>query len=219
MGRMPRYLFATLIALLAATALVACGGDDDGADASATAGPGTDPATVPSATPFGSDAIRYEISASGDSVSSAPLGEGSGSSGPSNSPSITAGTGEYVVQPGDSFFSIAGQFGITLDELLDLNDMTPDTVIQPGDVLRVPDPSAGTEGTATATPSGTPAEGGSTPEPAQDSAGGTTYTVAAGDSCASIAATFGISAQDLIAANDLPAACNTLQIGQELEIP
>ncbi len=45
------------------------------------------------------------------------------------------------------------------------------------------------------------------------------YTVAAGDTCSSIAFTFGISVQSLIVLNNLPVACNTLYVGQVLKVP
>lgn len=217
MGRMWRYAFALVLGLVLVAA-AACGGGDGGGGATPTVAPGTDPAAVPSATPFGSEAVRYQVSSNGESVSGSPFTGASVSSGPVTGPSLNAGTGEYVVQAGDSFYSIATQFGITVDELLELNDMTPDTLIQPDDVLRVPGEGGAGGGTATAT--GTPAAGRPTPEPDDGGqGGGSTYIVAEGDSCASIAAAFGVSAGDIIAANGLPSACNTLQIGQELVIP
>lgn len=45
------------------------------------------------------------------------------------------------------------------------------------------------------------------------------YTVASGDTCLSIAATFNVSYQSIIILNNLPAACNNLVIGQKLKIP
>jgi LysM repeat protein len=45
------------------------------------------------------------------------------------------------------------------------------------------------------------------------------YTVVTGDTCSSIAYAFGIPTKDLIAANNLPADCSTLAIGQTLSIP
>jgi LysM repeat protein len=45
------------------------------------------------------------------------------------------------------------------------------------------------------------------------------YKVASGDSCSTIAFRFGISIQSIVLLNDLPAACDTLFIGQELKIP
>jgi LysM repeat protein len=62
---------------------------------------------------------------------------------------------------------------------------------------------------ATPIPTDTPLP---TPTPA-------TYTVAAGDTCAGIAFTFGVSIQSIVLLNNLPADCNTLFEGQQLLIP
>ena len=62
---------------------------------------------------------------------------------------------------------------------------------------------------ATPIPTGTPLP---TPTPA-------IYTVAAGDTCAGIAFTFGVSIQSIVLLNNLPADCNTLVEGQQLLIP
>lgn len=45
------------------------------------------------------------------------------------------------------------------------------------------------------------------------------YTVASGDTCGGIAITFGVSVQSIIILNNLPAACNTLVVGQKLKVP
>lgn len=45
------------------------------------------------------------------------------------------------------------------------------------------------------------------------------YTVVAGDTCAGIAFTFGVSIQSIVLLNNLPADCNTLVEGQQLLIP
>jgi LysM repeat protein/ribosomal protein L40E len=45
------------------------------------------------------------------------------------------------------------------------------------------------------------------------------HKIAAGETCTSIAVTFGISVQSLIILNNLPVACNTLSIGQTIKIP
>lgn len=55
-----------------------------------------------------------------------------------------------------------------------------------------------------------------TPEP---SATPTIYEVAEGDTCISIAIFFGVSVQSIVTQNNLPAACDTLFIGQQLLIP
>lgn len=51
-----------------------------------------------------------------------------------------------------------------------------------------------------------------TPQPPLD------YTVASGDTCSSIAATFGISVRSLIILNNLPASC-TLSVSQQIKVP
>ena len=45
------------------------------------------------------------------------------------------------------------------------------------------------------------------------------YTVASGDTCSSIALTFGVSTNSLIILNNLPLACNNLYIGQVIKVP
>jgi len=45
------------------------------------------------------------------------------------------------------------------------------------------------------------------------------HKIAAGETCTSIAVSFGISVQSLIILNNLPVACNTLSIGQTIKVP
>ncbi len=45
------------------------------------------------------------------------------------------------------------------------------------------------------------------------------YTIAANDTCTSIAVTFGVSVQSIIVLNNLPATCNNLSIGQKIKVP
>ena len=49
--------------------------------------------------------------------------------------------GVYIIQSGDTFYDIAGRYGITLDHLLLLNPQLPNpTIIYPGQSINVPDP-------------------------------------------------------------------------------
>lgn len=43
----------------------------------------------------------------------------------------------YIVQPGDSLYKIANQFGITVNDLIQANNLTTN-VLQIGQVLRIP---------------------------------------------------------------------------------
>lgn len=44
----------------------------------------------------------------------------------------------YVVQPGDTLFDIARRFGVTVDELAKLNNISNPNVIYPGQELKIP---------------------------------------------------------------------------------
>jgi len=59
----------------------------------------------------------------------------------------------HEVQPGQTAWTIAAQYGVELAELLELNNLTEDSILHPGDVLmiRPPDPP-----TITPSPSRTP---------------------------------------------------------------
>ena len=75
-----------------------------------------------------------------------------------------------------------------------------------GDNLRIP----------AALPSATPGTASGTPTP---TGSGGTYEVQSGDTCADIAASFGVSADDIISLNGLDADCTSLQPGDVLKIP
>ena len=104
-----------------------------------------------------------------------------------------SGTNFYTVVKGDSLWSIARKFGVTVQALRDANNLTSDTLTV-GQLLRIPTTSGDT-GTG----------------------GNVTYTVQRGDSLWSIASRYGISVNDLRSANSLTS--DTLSIGQVLIIP
>jgi LysM repeat protein len=85
---------------------------------------------------------------------------------------------------------------------------------------RVVEPTITPTITATVTPTVTPTP--ETPVPTDTPLPTPTpasYTVQAGDTCAGIAFTFGVSIQSIVLLNNLPADCNTLVEGQQLLIP
>ena len=96
----------------------------------------------------------------------------------------------YVVQKGDSLWAIAQKYGITVQELINLNNLSNNT-LQVGQKLLVPK---------------------------QDIiVGDSLYTVVSGDTLWSIARKFNVSVNDLKLANGLDS--NLLSIGQQLIIP
>lgn len=109
----------------------------------------------------------------------------------------TGGGSTYVVQPGDTMFSIARRYGVTLAALQVANpQVTNINLIFPGQVLALP--SSG----------GIPPTG-----------GGNTYVVQPGDTMSGIAAMFGVSLQALEAANPQVTNPNFILPGQVITIP
>ena len=72
--------------------------------------------------------------------------------------------------------------------------------------------------TLTVTPTSTDAMT-ATPVPTSTTQPPLEYKIALGDTCTSIAVSFGVSVQSIIILNNLPVACNTLSVGQVLKVP
>ena len=95
----------------------------------------------------------------------------------------------YIVQKGDSLWSIANKFNMTVSKLKNLNNLT-NNLLSIGQVLKIKDSSNN---------------------------GKTTYTVQKGDSLWVIANKYGITTEELKSYNNLTS--NLLSIGQMLKIP
>ena len=95
----------------------------------------------------------------------------------------------YIVQKGDSLWSIANKFNMTVSELKNLNNLT-NNLLSIGQVLKIKDSSNN---------------------------GKKTYTVQKGDSLWVIANKYGITTEELKSYNNLTS--NLLSIGQMLKIP
>ena len=109
---------------------------------------------------------------------------------PYTAPGASTVTGDYyTVVRGDSLWSIANKFGISVNELKQLNNLSSN-LITIGQKLRIP---------------------------SQDNVDTGTYVVVKGDSLWSIARKLGVSVNDLVNYNNLSSL--TLQIGQQLKIP
>ena len=63
----------------------------------------------------------------------------------------TAAPKTYIVNPGDSLFSIAEQFGVDLNELVELNGIVDVDKINAGDELKLPAPTTTTTTESTTT--------------------------------------------------------------------
>jgi LysM repeat protein len=115
---------------------------------------------------------------------------------------------DYIVQTGDTLFEIALDNEVALDDLLELNELTEASIIQPEQVLRLPDCEDGEEA------EGSSGSGVSTATPSGD----VVHTVISGDTLLSIARRYGVTVNEIIQANNIPNP-NSLTVGQQLVIP
>jgi LysM repeat protein len=131
----------------------------------------------------------------------------------------------YVVQGGDNLFRIAINNNTTLAELLATNNLSENSVIQPGQELQIPNCDA--NATATALPtSATQAvtTGNSAPATLQSSGTSgntgtqTTHTVQTGETLSTIAQRYGVTVNAIVTANNLSNP-DRLNVGQQLVIP
>lgn len=105
--------------------------------------------------------------------------------------------GYYVVQKGDSLWSIASKLGVSVNELKTLNNLSSNN-LSIGQLLKVPTKNDGNTGNDTTTPENI-------------------YTVQKGDSLWAIANKYGTTVDNLKKVNNL--STNNLSIGQTLIIP
>jgi LysM repeat protein len=217
-----------LIAVLAAGSglvLAACSDEDP------TAPDGTATSTaIPTATPY---AVEPDPIIVGGVAGSEPT-----------PPGATGAELSYVIEPGDALETIAAQFGVTVDAIMELNGIEDPATIFAGQELLIPgggtvatpdgEPTAQPTSEPTAEPTESPeptAEPTEEPEPTAEPTespepsptvppGGQTYVVQDGDSGFAIADAFGVTIDALAEANGMTVAdLDNLQIGQEIIIP
>jgi peptidoglycan DL-endopeptidase LytE len=115
----------------------------------------------------------------------------------------TSTTTEYVVKPGDFLAGIAAKVGVPLAALLSANQLTPKSLILPGEKLAVP--AGGSVPAATGSPSGAVA-------------GSMVYTVKSGDFLLGIAALYKVTLADLLAVNKITIT-SVISPGRQLALP
>lgn len=111
----------------------------------------------------------------------------------------------YKVKSGDTLSSIATKYGISWQALAEANKLTSKSTLRIGQELVIPVP--GSQPAPASAPTASTASGAVVK-----------YKVKSGDSLSSIAAQFGITWQELAAANGLTAQ-SRLNVGQELVVP
>jgi len=125
-------------------------------------------------------------------------------------PALAGGVcGEHFVLPGETLSRLALQYGVTVNQFAQANNIVNPDLIQAGDTLLVPCMVP-----ATATPATTPF--------VPDGQGGRqgVYTVQPGDNIYRISLQFGVTMAELMAVNGIsPTQMNFITVGQQLIIP
>lgn len=119
---------------------------------------------------------------------------------PTGTATLIPGPDTYTVQAGDSLARIAEKFGVRLFDLVTVNNLTLESPVFVGQILRIPPRPP----TATAPPLTVPA-------------GYTTYRVKEGDTLLPIARQFGVTVSQIRSANNLNS--DSIFPGQVLLIP
>ena len=139
---------------------------------------------------------------------------------------IVEGTQEYTVQSGDAPYVLVTRFGVTLEDLLGVNEWTdPSQFPFPGTVILIPPggksvtavTATSDSGAATATDTeATPAE---TIPDAGDNCSQGTYTLVDGDYPGKVASKFDVTVDALNAANVNTSGYSAFYVGLEIAIP
>ncbi|MEO8283126.1 MAG: LysM peptidoglycan-binding domain-containing protein [Pseudarthrobacter sp.] len=106
-------------------------------------------------------------------------------------PAQPAAPAEYTIARGDTISAIAGKFGLNTGEVLTLNNLQPNTIIYPGQKIKL---SGSAASPAPAAPAAAPS--------APASPGGS-YTVKAGDTLSAIASRHNVSLSEIFSWNGL----------------
>jgi len=109
-------------------------------------------------------------------------------------PAQPAAPAEYTIARGDTVSAIAGRFGLDTGDVLKLNNLQPNTIIYPGQKIKL---SGSAAPAAPAPAAQAPAA------PAAPAATGATYTVKPGDTLGAIAARHNVGLSDIFSWNNL----------------
>jgi LysM repeat protein len=115
---------------------------------------------------------------------------------------------EYRVQSGDTLWSIASKFGVSMARLQEYNSISNAAYIRVGQLIKIPTSTSEVVAEAASTPTAT-----ATPEPVVK-----TYTIKSGDTLWGIARKLGVSSTALAELNNINNA-NYIRVGQVLKVP
>ena len=136
----------------------------------------------------------------------------------STSTATTTSAGSYTVVSGDGLYAIARKTGTSIQDLLNLNGLSLNSTIYPGQVLKLSlnSEASSSEETATSTEE-TSSEAISTSSDQATTTSTGSYTVVSGDGLYAIARKTGTSIQDLLSLNGLTLT-STIYPGQVLKL-
>ena len=155
---------------------------------------------------WGTPDIEFDLNLDGISVRK--CGGGHPPVHPPVQPPVQPGVCVYTVQPGDTLSGIAAQYGVTVHELMQINNITNPNIIFVGQQILIPVCGGAGHPPVVVPPIYPPVE-----PPAQQ-----TYVVQMGDTLSGIAAMFGVTTWDLAYCNGI-ANPDFIYVGQILKIP
>lgn len=167
--------------------------------AAAESRPRTVPATLAAAMQAQEAALKSGLIPAGSVSTSLPA---------SLRPAQPSAPAEYTIVRGDTISSIAGRYGLDTYAVLKLNNLQANTIIYPGQKIKL---TGSASAPAPAAPAAKPAA------PALASTGGSVYTVKSGDTLGAIAARHGVKLSEVLSWNGLNMS-SIIYPGQKIKI-
>ncbi len=147
------------------------------------------------------------------------------SSGGYVGPSAVTSGNTYTVQAGDNLIKIARKFGVKVNDLCEVNNISRSQILKVGQVLQIPGEKSASAPAETVQPKEVNASISSVVQPASTqptttaapASGTQNYTVQAGDSYWKLARRFNSSVEELMSMNGT--SSDKLKIGQTIVVP
>ena len=147
------------------------------------------------------------------------------SSGGYAGPSAVTSGNTYTVQAGDNLIKIARKFGVKVNDLCEVNNISRSQILKVGQVLQIPGEKSASAPAETVQPKEVNASISSVVQPASTqttttaapASGTQNYTVQAGDSYWKLARRFNSSVEELMSMNGT--SSDKLKIGQTIVVP
>lgn len=126
-------------------------------------------------------------------------------------PAAQAEGTDYKVKAGDNLSKIAKRYGVSVNELLELNKLSRNSILRIGQTIKIPAGAKPVAGTSASSSSS------SSSASASSSAATTGYVVQRGDSLSKLAIKFNTSVKKIMELNGLKST--NIRVGQKLKLP